>query len=414
MDQEVKEIRIDELVLWTENPRDPIDETAKDQDIVDRALDDRYSKWTLRKLAKKMGDYYDFSELPAVVYINKKPVVYDGNRRIILGKIKHGLVSVSDDEQVDLPEFPEKIPCNVCEQKIALQNVFRKHADSGSWSPLERDIFLHKFMGKDKSTFLILDEKTKLISANSYMNKGFIKDEIFKDENLKRLGFSIQDGQLLSSHSNDESSKVLRDLENKIREEKISTRKNRGKVIEVLEPSTQQLIDTNKNKSHKPVFMEPSDEEEKPSKVKKTRRRRSKKGALFGGSLYLISGEVADLYRDIEDLYLFYHAEKSKLSDSFLSLIRMSLRLLVETAAKDKSLRLDKFVQKHFDKAKAALGKDLKTTLSTQNVTKENFIQLLHVGAHNYQASKNIEQTYAISLIIGTILTITHGKDGVE
>jgi len=110
MDQEVKLIRIKDLVLWTENPRDPIDENAVDQDIVDRAIDDGLQKWSLAKLANEMGDYYDFSELPTVVYHNEKPVVYDGNRRIVLGKIKHGLVNVNGDTNIQIPEFPDAIP----------------------------------------------------------------------------------------------------------------------------------------------------------------------------------------------------------------------------------------------------------------------------------------------------------------
>jgi len=57
MEQEVKYINIKDLVLWTENPRDPINANASDQDIVDRALDDGLLKWTLPKLAKEMGDY---------------------------------------------------------------------------------------------------------------------------------------------------------------------------------------------------------------------------------------------------------------------------------------------------------------------------------------------------------------------
>ena len=92
MNQEIKYIKIQDLVLWTENPRDPIDKNATDQSIVDRALRDTSSKWSLAKLAKGMGDHYDLSELPTVVFHNKKPIVYDGNRRIILGKIKHKLV----------------------------------------------------------------------------------------------------------------------------------------------------------------------------------------------------------------------------------------------------------------------------------------------------------------------------------
>ena len=114
MDQEVKYISIQDLVLWTENPRDPIDENATDQDIVNRALIDNSDRWTLEKLAKEMGGYYDFSELPTVVYHGDKPVVYDGNRRIILGKIKFGLVTVSNGSNFGISDFPKEIPCNVC------------------------------------------------------------------------------------------------------------------------------------------------------------------------------------------------------------------------------------------------------------------------------------------------------------
>jgi hypothetical protein len=44
------------------------------------------------------------------------------------------------------------------------------------------------------------------------------------------------------------------------------------------------------------------------------------------------------------------------------------------------------------------------------SVRDTNLIQLLHVGAHNYKASKNMEQTLAISIILGAMLKISHGK----
>jgi hypothetical protein len=75
MSQEIKPIAVKDLVLWTENPRDPIDPTGKDEDIAKRALDDELSKWTLAKLAKDMGPDYDFSEIPTVVYLGSRPVV---------------------------------------------------------------------------------------------------------------------------------------------------------------------------------------------------------------------------------------------------------------------------------------------------------------------------------------------------
>ena len=416
MSQNVKYIDIKELVLWTENPRDPIDENAEDQDIVDRAIIDGSQKWALSKLAKEMGDYYDFSELPTVVYHKNKPVVYDGNRRIVLGKIKHGLVKVDGSHNIKIPSFPDEIPCNVCDEKIALTNVYRKHSDTGSWQPLERDIFVHKFMGEPKSLFLAIEEATGIITTNPHLNQRFVKDEIFKEEILRKLGFTIKNGSLYSIHSDDEGYAILCDISKKVEDKEITTRKNRGKVIDVLEPSCQELID--KNKDNKPqlsgvAFGGKKAKETKSPKVKRQTPRTPKRtNELFGGPLYLKMGDVSSLYRDIVDLYKYYCKEKKRLSQTFPSLIRMSLRLLCETASKDcNNMKLDNYLKKYFKIAKKNIGKDERTTLSNQNITETSIIQLLHTGAHNYSSSKNIEQTLALSLIVGEILTETHGKD---
>lgn len=412
MEQEVKYINIKDLVLWTENPRDPIDANASDQDIVDRALDDGLLKWTLPKLAKEMGDYYDFSELPTVVYHGKKPVVYDGNRRIILGKIKHGLVTVPSGTRIRIPDFPEEIPCNVCSKKIALNNVLRKHGNSGSWKPLERDLFLHKFLGEEKSSFLILEEDTGIISTNPHLNQGFVRDEIFKDSMMQKLGFSINNGKLNSVHSNEEAFVLLSDISNKVKTKIIDTRRKRGKIIEVLDPSSQQLIDQNKNnKSHlSKIKFDSQKEVNKP--LRQSKRTPKSNSDFFGGKLYLRMGEASNLYRDIVDLYQFYLSKKHELSQTFPGLIRMSLRLLCETAAKeDNNKKFENYLKGHFSTAKKDLDKDIKTTLSNHNVNENSIVQLLHTGAHNYQSSNNLEQTIAISIIIGSILTISHGKE---
>ena len=411
MDQEVKYIHIKDLVLWTENPRDPIDENAVDQDIVNRALNDDLHKWTLANLAKEMGDYYDFSELPTVVYHGQKPVVYDGNRRIILGKIKHGLVETPNGADTLIPDFPEEIPCNVCSKKIALINVYRKHSDTGSWLPLERDVFLHKFMGKEKSLFLVLEEETGIISENPHLNQRFVKEEVFKEETLKSMGFFIENGNLHSIHNNQEGYSILSDISRKIEQKDITTRKNRGKVIEVLEPSSQRIIDHNKKNIPHPskiTFAESKD----PGKNKRLSSRTPKKKAmLFGGKLYLRMGEVSNLYRDIVDLYEFYIKNKNHLSQTFPILIRMSLRLICEIASKDRNTNLDNYLKNNFKKAKETLNQDVKTTLANQNVRGNSIIQLLHTGAHYYESSSNMEQTIALTIIIGAIITITHGKD---
>ena len=410
MSQKIEDINIKDLVLWTENPRDPINKHAKDQDVVDRALNDELSKlkWSLPKLAKEMGNHYDYSELPTVVYHGERPVVYDGNRRIILGKIKHRYVKTAEEFQEQLPEFPKVIPCNVCSEKIALENVLRKHGDSGSWLPLERDIFLHRFMKEEKSHFLLLEENTNIISTHPHLNKRFVKEEVFNRENLEALGFSFSsNGKLQSIHKLGEARTIITDLIAKIGED-ITTRKNRGQVVAILTPASQKLIENNREKKIKPLAL--LFKQEAKTTKRRTQRGRKKDDHLFGGILYLRKSQTNDLYRDIVDLYCFYCLKKDKLSGSFISLIRMSLRLLCETAAKEKNKNFDNYVKDSFDLAKSKLSKDMKTTLSNHNVTKDSVIQLLHTGAHNYHTAKNMEQTIAVSIIIGQILMFSHGQ----
>lgn len=409
MSQKIVEIKIDDLVLWTENPRDPIDPNSRDQDVANRAWEDQNGKWKLHSLAKEMQDFYDFSELPTVVFHGNKPVVYDGNRRMILAKLKHDLVQLSDFDKNKLPHIPKIIPCNVCSKDIAIKNVFRKHGDSGSWSPLDRDIFISKYMNGPKSTFLKIDEATGIITNNPHLNQVFVKNEIFTNEKLKEMGFEFNHDDLESKHSRDEAKIILDDISSKVASKVITTRKNRGKIIDVLDKSSRSLIDNNKKKPLSKIQVSASGTTTAPSK-KQAPRTKKIEAEIFNGKLYIKSGQVSDLYRDIVDLYGFYQQKKDTFSQYFPSLVRMALRLLCETAARDNGQTLDKYLKDNFANAKKNLDQDAKTTLSSQNVSEGTIIQLLHIGAHNYQASNNLDQTIAISIIIGEILTITHGR----
>ncbi|MBA5636165.1 hypothetical protein H3H37_03785 [Duganella sp. LX20W] len=409
MSQEVMSLKLEDLVLWTENPRDPIRADAKDQDIVDRAILDSHRKWGLPKLAKDMGKHYDFSELPTVVFQSGRPVVYDGNRRVVIGKIKKGLVNVDGIDVPGLPDFPDEIPCNVCSKTIALENVLRKHADSGSWLPLERDIFLHKHMKRDKSPFLVLEERTGIISANPKLNQRFVKEEVFRDDVLAELGLRIDGDSFHSRHTSEETAAILADIAQKVGSKAISTRNNRGDVVGVLDDSTKAILVANESKRFKDV----KDGQEalaSAMSLRQTRRTRPKETPIFGGTLYLESGDVNNFYRDLADLYEFYVKNKAKFSQSFPSVIRMALRLLVETAADEVDEDLANYVKSRFQSAKAMLNKDQKTTLAAQSVTETNIVPLLQMGAHNYTAASNIHQSMAMSFVIGGILTDSHGK----
>jgi hypothetical protein len=410
MQQEVKYIKIKDLVLWTENPRDPINPSSTDQDVVDRVFTNN-SKWKIDKLSREMGEFYDFSELPTVVFHENKPVVYDGNRRIVLGKIKLGYVGIPQPVNFSIPSFPEEIPCNVCDEETALKNIYRKHSDSGSWQPLERDIFLNKFMKQDKSPFLLLEEETKLISTNPHLNQRFVKEEVLKPEILEKMGFYFKDGNLLSVHSNKEAAEIFNDISNKVQDKIISTRKNRGNIVEVLNPDTQKIIDQNSKNNPQKLNINSNNNISNQNLKRQSKRISAKELEFFGGKLFLKASETSNLYRDIFDLHIFYSENKSKLSNSFTGLIRMSLRLLCETAAKeDNNKKLENYLKGYFGEAKKMLSQDIKTTLSGQNVTEESIIQLLHTGAHNYKSTNDMAKTLALSIIIGKILTLSHGK----
>lgn len=413
--QEIKTINIEDLVLWTENPRDPISPDSNDQDVADKAFEDVDGRWNLKKLISDMGEYYDYSELPIVVYDKGKPVVYDGNRRILLGKIKKGLINVPSEIDLDITkisEFPDELPCNVCSPEIALKSVCRKHSDIGSWDVLGRDIFMYKYMHEPKSTFLIVDEYTGLISGNPALNKRFVKDEIFTDSVLAQLGFKVEEGVLKSNLSVEGQKRVLEDLKEKINNKTLSTRKNRYNVREALDEASRRLIDSSKDNPFVDVnaFDKTNQSSTTIKTPRKTKRTQKKDSVLFGDVIELKSGNVNDLYRDILSLAEYYLANKEKLSNKFPALLRMSLRLLVETAAGDDKKKIDKYIDVYFDTAKDLLSKDEKTTLSNNNVTKSSLSQLLNTGAHNYSDSLSYDKAYAMSLIVGKMLSISHKR----
>lgn len=425
--QTIKEIPIQDLVLWTENPRDPIADGTSDLDVLKRALSQEgKKKWKLDSLAKAMGNDYDFSELPTVVYHDAKPIVYDGNRRVLLGKIKLGLFSdaaLGNFKINDIPVYPEIIPCNVCDKETAIEHVYRKHSTNGSWSTLETENFIKKYSKGGKTAFLLFDECFGCISNYDNMNQDYVRDEIFNDANIKKLGFAIKNNKLFSKHSIEDSKKIVDNIVSKVGKD-ITTRKNRGNIVGVLDENIKKIIKDDMPNEERELSIQKSTTQTfsaSPSQ-KLTRRTTEKKQIIFGEKLVLIQGDVNNLYRDICDLHSYWEKCKvakdssKKLSPTFPSLIRMSLRLIIETAAKDSkpSLSIEQYVKKHYSVAKEAMTQDQKTTLFLKCPGGEkNIIALLQTGAHNYSAASDIIQTLSLSVLIGKMLLISHGINNI-
>ena len=232
--QEIKEIEIKNLYLWSENPRDPIDSDLGDFEIIKRVISNNNKKWNIYKLIKDMGSHYDFSELLTIVLKNNRYFVYDGNRRIaILKYLQNPTWSYEIENKLFPSSEPEdlknllKIPCNVCNEETALINIERKHIANGSWGQLERDYFEHNFKKKEKSLFLKFEEATGLISKNSGLNENIMKNNILTESKLKEIGFSFdKKDNLISAYDEKEANNIL----NKIAELKINgTISSRGK-----------------------------------------------------------------------------------------------------------------------------------------------------------------------------------------
>ena len=420
MEQEIRTINVRDLVLWSENPRDPIGFAVSAAEVIKRAVEDPKSKWNLKKLAREMGGYYDYSELPIVVYKNHKPVVYDGNRRVALAKIKLGLVSVEGMLRDELPSVPEELPCNVCEEELALQSVFRKHVTlRNSWGVLERDIFAYRYQKSPKSLFLMLDECTGgFISSNPELNRGFVKNELLTKANLQKMGFWFDSEKMMTPHSNDEVGVILDNILEKVKDKTIDTRTNRGKLLTVLDQRVKDIIRSNNGKEqHEYVGAEKGEEKRvvRPVQKKKTERKtritQGGKISFFGEKLILKPGDVNNLYSDILMLYNMVSSADKPFSPNVYALFRMALRLLCETAMRDLGFSdIKAYIEKYAPAAKKKFSRDIATLLSSQNVKKETLPQLLHTGAHNYTSSASHDQAVCISIFVGAMLKESHGK----
>jgi len=415
--QRIELISLDRLRLWSENPREPFsDSKIGDLSIIRHALEDQKNKWDLAGLAEKMGKYYDLSELPIVVWQDDVPVVYDGNRRVILAKLASGCAGAMCKLSFDLPEVPPEMPCCVCSREVALESVWRKHAFNSSWNQLERDIFECKFMGKPASTFKMIDDATNgLISRTPKLNQGYVKKEVLTESNLKAVGIGVSELGMVSRHSSSDTEKILEAIVKVVDEKQLTTRGgNRGDLEGAIRPIVGGLLDAHKYDPYKPVSpFVLYDATRSSQKSRRTPRvQDAHQFELFGGTLSLRGGVVNNLYRDICSLDEYYHKNHDRLSATFHALIRMSLRLLCEAMSGTVNTKdLCDYARSKYEDAKKLLSQEAKTFLRTKTVDDRNFPQLLQTAGHNYMGMSDYQQTVAMSLIIGKMLEMEFAKE---
>ena len=443
-EQEVKKFSISRLVLWSENPRDPLPDrkSVKENDrIIRRAIKDIDKIWKLSSLLNRMGEAYDFSEIPTVVVKDGHPIVYDGNRRVILAIIRHTpkylkLLPSSTRKKLENFDVPTKLYCNVCPERQALNFIFRKHAESGSWKPIQQGLFRMMYMEGNPSVLLQINSLTDgAIEKSQILNQRFVEEEVFTKSRLESLGISIEGNSITSPYEKKELVDIFCDIFKLIEEGEISTR-NRlalGELPSLLSEGSQALCSSKKDQPrvytevYTPIAPAPIEEEGREEKAsspkKRTPRSKMYETPLFGGSLTLKEGPVNNLYREIEALDKLITKNVGKvLSEDAHIVIRMALRLLCETAWKDlKMSSLDLYLKKYFEEIdkqefiqeeKSLLSKNLSDEDPKASKSHKKLLSLLHDSAHTYdESTRNYKQTVAMSVLVGAVLSCSHGKE---
>lgn len=274
-----------------------------------------------------------------------------------------------------------------------------------TWNPEQKDRFERKpSIGLEALD--LLTHKGHITTADkSQVNKSTL-DRLLSYKEVKSDLSISKKGDHFAFGNVDHLRKVVLNLRSKAVDEVYTATKGKKFVQEAIASPGTASVDTGGNSTA--TSGHPLDGE--PGQGSRSRRIKKPSVPVFGGKLTLKTGHVNNLYRDVESLHDFYQTEKSRLSADFIVIIRMSLRMLAETAAKDMKKELKDYLTEHFDPAKKSLDQNAKTTLSNQSVSKDSIIKLFHTGAHDYHNSKNEEQALGLSIILGAMLTLSHGK----
>lgn len=429
MSQQIKHIAVKDLSLWTENPRDPINEQASDLEIIKRAIKDDRKKWDLPSLLKEMGDHYDLSELPTVVVRNGKNVVFDGNRRVavlkylqnknVYNEVSNGrlyLTGTEPQEMIDLI----KIPCNVCDEETALVNIERKHIKNGSWNQLEIDYFLFNHRNQKKSLFILFDEATSLIRSNPKMNQEIVKKNILTRTKLNDIGFEFdENGNMRSMYDDETAMKILNKLVELRNNGTIDSRDGDYGKYQVKEP----LLDIEEFKDKIQKFNDASSSKmnlentantQDAPKVYRRGRQTAVEEVFFGRKLNLDNIKIQNLYAAIDDIYNQFN--NKKYFESKLPILGMSLRLILDISSREHfGIDEDSAYKILLKCAKKdmAINKEDKNFLALTNSwldEKENMDGILSKYAHG-NISPDKGNLINQSIIVGDILEFYFGKD---
>ena len=445
-----QDIQILKLILWDQNPRFPEEYFRKTEtELIDFLLTKKGEKEKLLELAKSIID--NINEITPwerlIVYKRKNDhIVLEGNRRLMVYKLllNPELTTIAKAKEF-FNEAKSKVKINknfsleclvTTDKDKGLKYVELKHLESGykSWGEPERNNFKRRRGGADEK-LIIKTEIDAIVKRLDFpqelkdmiLGKGYVTTfyRVIAENAAKDFFGYEADGEQLKIRDKNFEEKLKVIIWDLLKKKDKNGNKLDSRALNKKDDVTKYLASI-KNNDFKRVKKETKESETKEETLfgekntsikigtlsanKKTPRTQKILNELFGGTLTLKKGDTNNIYRDIMDLYTYYLNNKDRLSPSFPSLIRMALRLLVESATKENE-SISNYIDNNYESAKKTLTKNQKTTLSNNAIEgKKTLKKLMQSGAHNYTNSANFEQTIAMSIIIGAMLKITHKK----
>lgn len=418
MKPDEKTIKVTDINLDQENPRFP--PVNSQREAINAMLADQGEK-----LVKLALDIYQNGLNPSVKLIlfkeGKQFVDGDGNRRLTALKILE-TPSLADsfpkirrgvDAILKRPgEVPTEVGCVIFQDRASARHwIAVNHGGEQegrgqiTWNSEQKDRFERKPSIGLEALDLLTHKGLITSDDKSQVNKSTL-DRLLSYKDVKTDLSITKKGDHFSFGNVENLRKAVLNLRGKAVDEVYTAAKGKTFIQESIAAIGAAPAATGANANSNP------NNQGNAGTGAGGRSRRIKKPGLpvFGGKLSLRTGHVNNLYRDVESLHHFYQNEKARLSADFIVIIRMSLRMLAETAAKDLKKDLKDYLTENFDLAKNSLDQNAKTTLSNQSVDKNSIIKLFQTGAHDYHNSKNEEQALALSIILGGMLKLTHGK----
>lgn len=449
-----KNIEINDLSLWDENPRFPDKYfNLTEEDLINFFV--KKENFKIKELAEAIVKDFNLPLLEKIIVLELQDqnIVIEGNRRLTAYKLLANPELTNDEKlrtffqelsnQISINEDYE-LECIISSDKEeALKYVDRKHNNGNfevGWGQAERDNFKAR-RGRASNKELFRIEMSKIVKSldlpedlkEQVLGKGYVTTffRIIDSKPAYDLyGFSFQDGKLIIKDKNFKDKLkviVLNVLEKKTLDgdRDINTRtlnKNPEKeeyLKSVKKEHSEKVDDIIKKNTQKDIFGEDKVNIPKVSqKIKKRKTPVTKlNDELFGRTLFLKSGKVNHLYRGIVKIY----EQNSKTDNELeivLPIIGMSLRLILDVAAREfyKVNKDEKFnenapyksflklIKKQF-KENFEKEKSNYLALSTWSSSENNFEALLAKYAHGDIEFRK-QDVINNSLIIADILEL--------